>query len=298
VIGFLNSRSPGEAAADLAGFRRGLAEAGYIENQNVLIEYRWAENQYERLPAMAADLVGRKVAVIAALGGPVAGLAVKEATTTIPFVFITGVDPVKLGFVASFAKPGGNATGVNMFITAVEAKRLGLLHELVPAAAQIGVIVNPNSPEGDIQLNDLQTAARAIGRQLHVLRASNEGEIDAAFATLARVGVQALLVAADPSFNSQREHIVALAARLAVPAIYETRAYAVAGGLMSYGPKIPDMYRQVGIYTGQILKGIKPADLPVIQPTALEMVINLRTAKTIGLEIPPMLLARADEVIE
>ena len=192
---------------------------------------------------MAADLVGRKVAVIAALGGPVTGLAVKSATTTIPFVFITGVDPVKLGFVTSFARPDGNATGVNMFITAVEAKRLGLLHELVPAAAQIGVIVNPNSPEGDIQLSDLQTAARAIGSQLHVLWAGNEGEIDTAFTTLARVGVQALLVAADPSFNSQRNHIVALATRLAVPAIYEARGYAVAGGLMSYGPNLADMYR-------------------------------------------------------
>jgi ABC-type uncharacterized transport system substrate-binding protein len=298
VIGFLSSRSAGESATDLAGFRQGLVQAGYIENQNVGIEYRWAENRYERLPSLAADLVDRRVTVIAAVGGPVTALAVKAATKTVPFVFITGVDPVKMGLVANFARPGGNATGVNMFITAVEAKRLGLLHELVPAAAQIGVIVNPNSPEGDIQLSDLQTAARAIGRQLHVSRAGKEGEIDTAFATLARVGVQALLVAADPSFNSQREHIVALATRLAIPAIYETRGYVAAGGLMSYGPNIPDMYRQVGMYTGQILKGTKPDDLPVIQPTALEMVINLKTAKALDLEVPPSLLARADEVIE
>jgi putative ABC transport system substrate-binding protein len=298
VIGFLSSRSPGEAAAELVGFRKGLTEAGYIENQNVAVEYRWAENRYEQLPTMAADLVGRKVNVIAAVGGPVVGLAVKAATTTIPFVFITGVDPVKLGFVSSFARPGGNATGVNMFITAVEAKRLGLLHELAPTAVDIGVIVNPNSPEGDVQLNDLQTAARAIGRQLHVSRAGKESEIDAAFAALAGIRVQALLVAADPSFISRREHIVALAARLAVPAIYESRGYAIAGGLMSYGPNIADMYRQVGMYTGQILNGTKPDNLPVIQPTALEMVINLKTAKAIGLEIAPTLLARADEVIE
>jgi putative ABC transport system substrate-binding protein len=298
VIGFLSSRSPGESAGELAGFRKGLAEVGYVENQNVAIEYRWAENRYELLPLMAADLVARRVAVIAALGGPVAGLAVKAATMTIPFVFITGIDPVKLGLVASFAKPGGNATGVNMFITAVEAKRLGLLHELAPAAARIGVIVNPNSPEGDTQLSDIEAAARAIGRQLHVLRAGNKGDIDTAFATFAQVGVQALLIAADPFFNSQREHIVAQVARLAIPAIYESRGYAAAGGLMSYGPNIADMYRQVGLYTGQILKGIKPADLPVVQPTTLQLVINLKTAKTIGLEIPPMLLARADEVIE
>jgi ABC-type uncharacterized transport system substrate-binding protein len=231
VVGFLSSRSAGESATDLAGFRQGLGQAGYVENQNVGIEYRWAENRYELLPALAADLVGRQVAVIAAMGGPVTGLAVKAATTTIPFVFVTGVDPVKLGFVASFARPGGNATGVNMFITAVEAKRLGFLHQLVPAAAQIAVMVNPNSPEVDSQLSDVQTAARALGKQLHILRASTEAEIDTAFATLARAGVQALLVAADPFFNSQRERIVALAARYRIPAIYETRTYVTAGGL-------------------------------------------------------------------
>jgi putative ABC transport system substrate-binding protein len=298
VIGFLNSRSPGEAASDLAGFRQGLAEAGYVENQNVTIEYRWAENRYERLPEQAAELVSRRVAVIAATGGPVTGLAVKAATTTIPFVFISGQDPVKLGFVASFAKPGGNATGVNMFITAVEAKRLGLLHELAPAAFRIAVIVNPNSPELDTQLSDMQTAVRAIGKELNVLRASNEREIDSAFAAFAQAGAEALLVAGDPVFNSLRERIVGLATRIRVPAIYEARSYVVAGGLASYGPNLVEMYRQVGSYTGQILKGVKPADLPVIQPTALELVINLKTAKALGLTVPPSLLARADEVID
>jgi putative ABC transport system substrate-binding protein len=298
IIGFLSSRSPAESASDVAGFRQGLAQAGYVENQNLAIEYRWAENRYERLPALAADLVGRQVAVIAALGGPVTALAVKAATKTVPFVFITGVDPVKLGLVASFARPGGNATGLNIFITAIEAKRLGLLRELVPTAARIAVIVNPNSPEVDSQLNDVQTGADAVGCELQILRVSSEAEFDNAFATLAKSAVEALLVAADPFFNSQRERMVALAARHKIPAIYEARGYAVAGGLMSYGPNIPDAYRQVGLYTGQILKGAKPANLPVIQPTALELVINLKTAKAFGIEVPPTLLARADEVIE
>jgi ABC-type uncharacterized transport system substrate-binding protein len=298
VIGFLSSRSPGESAPDVAGFRQGLAQVGYVENQTVAIEYRWAENRYERLPTLAADLVGRQVAVIAALGGPVTALAVKAATKTIPFVFITGVDPVKLGLVASFARPGGNATGFNIFITAIEAKRLGLLRELVPSAARIAVIMNPNSPELETQLGDVQTGAGAIGWELQILRVGSEAEFDPAFATLAQSAVQALLVAADPFFNSQRERIVALAARHKIPAIYEARGYPVAGGLMSYGPNIADMYRQAGQYTGQILKGAKPADLPVIQPTALELVINLKTAKALGLEVPPTLLARVDEVIE
>jgi putative tryptophan/tyrosine transport system substrate-binding protein len=298
VIGFLSSRSPGESAPDVAGFRQGLAQVGYVENQTVAIEYRWAENRYERLPTLAADLVGRQVAVIAALGGPVTALAVKAATKTIPFVFITGVDPVKLGLVASFARPGGNATGFNIFITAIEAKRLGLLRELIPSAARIAVIMNPNSPELETQLGDVQTGAGAIGWELQILRVGSEAEFDPAFATLAQSAVQALLVAADPFFNSQRERIVALAARHKIPAIYEARGYPVAGGLMSYGPNIADMYRQAGQYTGQILKGAKPADLPVIQPTALELVINLKTAKALGLEVPPTLLARVDEVIE
>ena len=298
VIGFISSRSPGESEPDVAGFRQGLAQAGYVEHQNVAIEYRWAENRYERLPALAADLVMRQVAVITAVGGPVTALAVKTATKTIPIVFISGVDPVKLGLVASFAKPGGNATGINNLITAVEAKRLGLLHELLPTASRIAVIANPNSPEVDSQLSDVQTAARAIGPELQILRVGTESEFELAFATFSQAAVQALLVAGDPFFNSQRERIVALAARHKIPAIYEGRGYVVAGGLMSYGPSLPDLYRQVGVYTGQILKGVKPTDLPVIQPTALELVINLKVAKTLGLEVPPTLHARADEVIE
>jgi putative tryptophan/tyrosine transport system substrate-binding protein len=298
IIGFLSSRSPAESATEVAGFRRGLAKAGYAEHQNVAIEYRWAENRYERLPALAADLVDRRVSVIAAVGGPVSALAVKTATATIPFVFISGVDPVKLGLVTSFAKPGGNATGVNLFITAVESKRLGLLHELVPAARRIAVIVNPNSPELDSQLNDVHTAARAIALELQIARAGTQTELDAAFAELARGEAQCLLVAGDPFFSSERERIVALSARYMIPAIYEARGYAMAGGLMSYGPDLAEMYRQVGVYTGQILKGIKPADLPVIQPTTLELVINLKTALALGLNIPATLLALADDVIE
>ena len=298
VVGFLSSRSPAESEPDVAGFRQGLSQSGYVEHQNVVIEYRWAENQYDRLPALAAELVKRQVRVIAALGGPVTALAVKAATKTVPFVFITGVDPVKLGLVDSFAKPGGNATGVNMFITAVEAKRLGLLLELVPNANSIAVIVNPNSPEIDRQLNDLQAAAQVIRRELQIFRVSAETEFETVFAALAQKSVAAVLVAADPFFNSHRARIVALAERYKIPAIYEARGYALAGGLMSYGPNLPDMYRQVGLYTGQILKGAKPADLPVMQPTALELVINLRAAKAIGLAVSTQLQQRADEVIE
>jgi putative ABC transport system substrate-binding protein len=298
VVGFLSSRSPAESEPDVAGFRQGLSQSGYVEHQNVVIEYRWAENQYDRLPALAAELVKRQVRVIAALGGPVTALAVKAATKTVPFVFITGVDPVKLGLVDSFAKPGGNATGVNMFITAVEAKRLGLLLELVPNANSIAVIVNPNSPEIDRQLNDLQAAAQVIRRELQIFRVSAETEFETVFAALAQNSVAAVLVAADPFFNSHRARIVALAERYKIPAIYEARGYALAGGLMSYGPNLPDMYRQVGLYTGQILKGAKPADLPVMQPTALELVINLRAAKAIGLAVSTQLQQRADEVIE
>lgn len=298
VVGFLSSRSPAESELDVAGFRQGLSQSGYVEHQNVVIEYRWAENQYDRLPALAAELVKRQVRVIAALGGPVTALAVKAATKTVPFVFITGVDPVKLGLVDSFARPGGNATGVNMFITAVEAKRLGLLHELVPNANQIAVIVNPNSPEIDRQLNDLQAAAQAIRRELRIFRVSAETEFETVFAALAQNSVAAVLVAADPFFNSHRARIVALAERYKIPAIYEARGYALAGGLMSYGPNLPDMYRQVGLYTGQVLKGAKPADLPVMQPTALELVINLKAAKAIGLAVSAQLQQRADEVIE
>ena len=298
VVGFLNSRSAGEAATDVDGFLRGLSATGYIDGQNVAIEYRWADNRYERLPVLAQELVDRRVAVIAATGGPISALAVKEATNTIPFVFITGVDPVKLGLVASLNRPGDNATGVNILVTAVESKRLGLLHELAPRADLIAIMVNPNSPEFEAQLSDLVAAAQSIGKKLEVLKAGNVGEIDDAFASIGQAGAQALLVCADPFFRSERARITALAARQGLVAVYEGSDYAQAGGLMSYGPDLVDMYRRVGTYTGQILKGAKPADLPVVQPTTLSLVINLKTAKALGLTIPPMLLARADEVIE
>jgi putative ABC transport system substrate-binding protein len=298
VVGFLNGTSAPSFAPMVAGFRRGLSSVGYVEGQNVAIEFRWAESQPDRLPALAADLVRRGVAVIAATGGLQTVLAAKTATADIPIVFTSGSDPVRLGIIASFNRPGGNATGVNMLITEIEAKRLGLLHELVPAAARIAVIVDPNNPDSDIELRDVQAGASRIGVELDVLHAARGEEVDAVFATLAHSGAQALLVTGSPFFLAQRERIVTLTARHRVPAIYEASSYAAVGGLMSYGPSIPDAYRQVGVYVGQILKGAKPADLPVIQPTAIELTINLKTARAMGLEIPPTLLALADELIE
>jgi putative tryptophan/tyrosine transport system substrate-binding protein len=298
VIGFLSVRSPSEATYAVAAFHRGLKEGGYVEGQNVAIEYRWAEAQYGRLPALAAELVRRRAAVITTTGGPTAALAAKAATTTIPIVFIVGDDPVKLGLVASLNRPGGNATGINFFVTAMEGKRLGLLHELVPTAALMGVLLNPTSAPFEFQLKDVQEAARSIGQQIHVLHASSEQDIHAAFTTFVRMRAQALLVCADPFFNGRREQLVTLAAHYAIPTIYELREYAMAGGLMSYGTSLPDTYLQIGIYTARILKGERPADLPVVQPTKFEFVINLKTAKALGLDVPPTLLARADEVIE
>ena len=298
VVGFLSSVSPGPFRQFVDAFRRGLSETGFIEGQNVMIEYRWAEGHFDRLPALAADLVGRNVAVIAATGGPPSGRAAKAATITTPIVFIVASDPVKLGLVASLSRPGGNATGVALFAVTVESKKLELLHELVPKAMVIGVLTNPRNPNAETVSTDLQTAARTLGLRIYVVNAATERELGTAFATLVEQQVGALVVAADPFFTSRREEVVVLAARHGIPAIYEWREHAAVGGLMSYGTNISDAYRQAGIYTGRILKGEKPADLPVVQPTKLELVINVKTAKALGLTIPESILLRADEVIE
>jgi putative ABC transport system substrate-binding protein len=298
VIGFISTRTSADSARVLAAFHQGLADAGYIEGRSVAIEYRWAEGQYDRLRALAVDLVSRKVNVIVAAGGDPAAQAAKAATAAIPIVFVTGTDPVKAGLVTSFNRPDRNLTGVHVFLVGLGAKRLGLLHDLVPKAGRIAVVANPNLSPAAAELRDVQEAARSLGLQVHILGAGTAGEIDAAFATLVRERAEAVLVAADPFFTSRRDQIVALAARSAVPAIYELREYAAAGGLMSYGTSLTDGYRQVGVYSGRILKGAKPADLPVLQPTKLDLVINLKTAKALGLQIPDRILALADEVIE
>jgi putative ABC transport system substrate-binding protein len=297
VIGFLNSVSPAPFARMVAGFQQGLREAGYVEGQNVAVEYRWAEGQNDRLPVLAADLVGRQVAVIAATGGPAPVLAAKAATSSIPIVFVSGADPVKAGLVASLNRPGGNITGVSPLLSALGSKRLELLHLLVPKAAVIGVLVNPNY-DADAQVRDVQTAADTIGVQVKVLPATSIEEIDKAFATASQQVVAALFVANDPYLDSQRDQIIALAARAAIPAMYYTRSYTAAGGLISYGANVAEAYRQAGIYTGKILKGAKPAELPVLQPTNFELIINRKTANALGLEVPAQLLALADEVIE
>jgi putative tryptophan/tyrosine transport system substrate-binding protein len=296
-IGFISTRTNGDSAAVVAAFHQGLNEAGYSDRRNVTIEYRWAEGQYDRLPALAADLVRSKVSVIVSAGGDPAAQAAKAATATIPIVFVTGTDPVKAGLVGSFNRPSGNLTGVHVFLVGLGTKRLGLLHDLLPKAVQIAVLANPNLIASS-ELRDVQAAAGSLGLKLHVLRAGTESEIDNAFATMMRERADAVLVTADPFFTSRRDQIVALAARYAIPAIYELREYAAAGGLMSYGTSLTDGYRQVGVYTGKILKGAKPGDLPVLQPTKLDLVINLKTANTLGLAIPPGVLAIADEVIE
>ena len=296
VIGFLRSTSLADSTQHVTAFRQGLKEAGFVEGENVAIEYRWAEGQYDRLRALAAELVDRKVAVIAA-NSPSA-LAAKTATTTIPIVFTTGDDPVNLGLVASLSRPTGNVTGVSFFGGALVAKQLELLHELIPQATVISVLVNPNFPGTAFQLRDVQEAARTLGHPMHVLNASTGSEINTAFATIAQRRTDALLVAGDPFFLSRLSQFITLAARHAVPTIYPQREYVAGGGLISYGTSVTDAYRQVGVYVGRILNGAKPTDLPVVRATKFELVINLQTAKLLGLEVPPTLLARADEVIE
>ena len=295
VVGFLSSGSAESRAHLVAGFQRGLNDTGYIEGQNLAINFRWA-GPYSQLPIFAAELVRRQVAVVFA-GGPPAARAAKAATATIPIVFTTGDDPVKDGLIASLNRPGGNATGINVIAAELEAKRLGLLHELVPTAVRIGVLLNPTNPNFETQSRDVQAAAARAG-QIHLLNASSEDEIDAAFATLVNQGAGAISVGSDPFFFDQRNQLIALAARHAIPAMYEWREFVAAGGLISYGNSLTDAYRQAGIYTGRILKGAKPADLPVMQPTKFDLIINLKTAKALGLDVPPTLLARADEVIE
>ena len=298
VIGFLGSSSPEPIAHFVAAFRRGLGESGYVEGRNVVIEYRWADNHYDRLSGMAAELVRQQVAVIVASGGPVPAVTAKAATSTIPIVFTATSDPVQLGLVSSFNRPGGNVTGSAMFTVELEPKRIEMLRELVPKARLIGALVNPDRTDSEIQSRAVSDAARVLGLSALVLRVNREDDLEQAFGTLVQKQAGGLVVGADPFFQNRRVQVVALAARYAVPAIYMTRDFVTVGGLASYGPSITEGYRQAGIYTGRILKGDKPADLPVVQPTKIDLVINLKTAKFLGLEVPTTLLVRADEVIE
>jgi ABC-type uncharacterized transport system substrate-binding protein len=297
VVGFLNSGSPGAFAQLLRPFQLGLSETGYVEGRNVAIEHRWADGRNDRLPALAAELVDRRVAVIATDGVP-STLAARGATASVPIVFRTGIDPVAFGLVASLRRPGGNLTGITTLGVELEPKRLELLHSLAPANAIVGALINPTNPATEIQVRELQAAARAIGLQLHILRASSEREMADAFASLAGLQVGGLVIASDPFFNSRSDQLARLSIRHAVLAVYQYQEFAAAGGLMSYGGSFADSYRLAGIYAGRILTGEKPADLPVQQSTKVELIINLRTAKALGLDVPPALLARADEVIE
>jgi len=297
VIGFLGSASADPVAYLIAAFRQGLSEGGYVDGQNVAIEYRWAEGQYDRLPAMVSELLRRHVAMIAAMGTPSA-LAAKTATTMIPIVFGVSEDPVKLGLVASVDRPGGNATGVSYLLSELGAKQLGLLRELVPAASRVGLLVNPSNENAEAITGDLKAAAATIGVEIDVVRATDSHEIEEAFVALIQDKVHALVVGTDPFFYNRRVQLATLATGHALPTMYNVRAYAEAGGLMSYGTSLTEAYRQVGAYTARILKGEKPIDLPVVQSTKFDFVINLPTARALGLAIPPMLLARADEVIE
>lgn len=298
VIGFLNVQSASGRPHQIDAFRRGLVETGYTENKNVAIEYRWAENQYDRLPELTADLVRRRVAVIAATGGAQAALAAKAATSTIPIVFTTGSDPVRAGLVPSLNRPGGNVTGISFLTDALAAKRLGLLREIIRAPATVAVLINPEGPDAQSQLKDVRSASHAIGQSIDIVMASTQGEINSAFAKISQNHAEALIVGADPFFNDRRQQIVALAARASLPAVYESREFVLVGGLMSYGASITDAYRQAGVYTGRILNGEKPSELPVTQATKFEFVFNSKTAKALGLQLNPQLLATADEVIE
>jgi putative ABC transport system substrate-binding protein len=298
TIGFLSSRGKSDSANVVAIFRQGLSEVGFVEGQNVAIEYRWADGQYDRLSGLAADLVRRRVDVLVATGGDPSVYAAKAATATIPIVFTISDDPVRYGLVSSFSRPDGNLTGMSLFVSALGAKQLDLLHELLPRADLFALLVNPNFPTSEHQATDVQAAAQARGLKLLVLHASTESELEAAFAALVQQGAGALLIGSDSFFNSRRELIALLAVRHKIPAMQEWREFPAAGGLMSYGSRLSDGYRQIGVYAGRILKGAKPADLPIVQPTTFELVINLKTARVLGLDVPPTLLARADEVIE
>ena len=298
VIGFLSARSPAEAASVLAAFRQGLGETGYFEGKNVAIEYRWAEGQYNRLPALAAELVSHQVTVIAATGGEPSPLAAKAATATIPIIFTVGGDPVAAGLVASLNRPGGNLTGMTIMALQMGPKRLELLRQLLPNATAMTMLINPAFPTTSAEARELQDAARSLGLQINVQNASTESQIDTAFTTIVQQRASALIVATDPFLLGQRDQLVRLAARHAIPTMYFLREFVEAGGLMSYGPNIANEYRQAGVYTGRVLKGEKPADLPVMQPTKFDLVINLKTTKALGLTMPQNLLVAADEVIE
>jgi putative ABC transport system substrate-binding protein len=298
VIGFLSSRSPGESASVVAAFRQGLRETGFIEGQNLAIAFRWAEGRYDKLPALASELVSLPVTLLFAAGGPPSAFAAKGATSTIPVVFSAASDPVEIGLVPSLNQPGGNVTGMGIFNASLGTKRLELMKELMPNVAVIGYLVNPADGKGAIERETVTAASRALGIEVLVLNAKSESELDSAFAGLERLRIRALVVSGEPFFDSQRERIVGLAAKYAVPTIYAWREYVLAGGLMSYGTDLPESYRQAAIYAGRILKGEKPANLPVVQPTKFNMAVNAKTAKSLGLEVPPRLLGLADEVIE
>ena len=298
VVGFMSGRAPDNSAHLVAAFLQGLAETGFVEGQNIAIEFRWADGDYDRLPALAADLVNRRVAVLVAVGGDVSAVVASKATKTIPVVFGMGGDPVKAGMVASFNRPGGNVTGYTLWTSEMESKRLGLLRELIPGVPLIGILINPRFPPTVQELDDLEPAAKGVGQQLFVARANDDAELDAALASFVQQRVGVFLVTAAPFFDTRRDRIVEFAAQNHLPAIYQFREYAVAGGLISYGPNIAESYQNAGLYVGRILKGEKPADLPILQPTKFDFVINLKTAKALGLTVPPTLLAEAGEVIE